>query len=92
MTGPAITPALWLLGLILTVPVSSGAEAATSDEVIKMEPFNVTAYGGKIPILDGFTGKDYKGNNDVVFHFAASSRMSSPSNFRTPRKFMRSTC
>ena len=37
-----------------------------------MEAFNVTAYNGKIPIIDGFTGKDYRGDNDVVFNFAQS--------------------
>ncbi len=37
-----------------------------------MEPFNVTAYRGRIPIVDGFTGKDYQGSNDVVFNFAQS--------------------
>jgi hypothetical protein len=42
------------------------------EEVVKMEAFNVTAYNGKIPIIDGFTGKDYRGDNDVVFNFAQS--------------------
>jgi hypothetical protein len=61
-----------LLGLALAVLLPLRAAEPAGDEVVKMEPFNVTAYGGKIPILDGFTGKDYQGNNDVVFNFAAS--------------------
>ncbi|MEO6246249.1 MAG: hypothetical protein ABIQ12_12515, partial [Opitutaceae bacterium] len=48
------------------------AQDAAGDDVIKMEAFNVTAYNGKIPIVDGFTGKDYQGDNDVVFNFAQS--------------------
>jgi hypothetical protein len=72
MPASAITHALIVLGLTLTASFTFGAEDAAGDEVVKMEPFNVRAYGGKIPIIDGFTGKDYKGNNDVVFNFAAS--------------------
>ncbi len=63
---------LLVFGLTLALSGMRGAEQVASDEVVKMEPFNVTAYGGKIPIIDGFTGKDYKGNNDVVFNFAGS--------------------
>lgn len=61
-----------LLGLIVALAPILRAQEPASDEVIKMEPFNVTAYRGKIPIVDGFTGKDYQGNNDVVFNFATS--------------------
>jgi hypothetical protein len=61
-----------ILGLGLAALLPLRAAEPSGDEVVKMEPFNVTAYGGKIPIIDGFTGKDYKGNNDVVFNFAAS--------------------
>ena len=61
--------ALWLM---LMVVVGLRGEEPASDEVVKMEPFNVTAYNGKIPIIDGFTGKVYEGNNDVVFNFAKS--------------------
>ena len=72
MPVSTIKHALIMLGLTLTVSFTLRAEDAAGDEVIKMEPFNVTAYGGKVPIIDGFTGKDYTGNNDVVFNFAAS--------------------
>ncbi|MCX6873776.1 MAG: hypothetical protein NTW21_08205 [Verrucomicrobia bacterium] len=72
MPVSTIKPVLFVLGLTLTVPFTLRAEDAAGDEVVKMEPFNVTAYGGKIPIVDGFTGKDYTGNNDVVFNFAGS--------------------
>lgn len=65
-------PAALLLGLALTATPGPGAEAPATDEVVKMEPFNVTAYKGKIPLVDGFTGKEYTGDNDVVFNFARS--------------------
>jgi hypothetical protein len=58
--------------LTLTVVLTFRAQDSAGDEVVKMEPFNVTAYNGKIPIIDGFTGKDYRGDNDVVFNFAQS--------------------
>lgn len=64
-----------LLGLMVAAAITVGAQDApdpAADEVVKMEPFNVTAYSGKIPIIDGFTGKDYRGDNDVVFEFAKS--------------------
>jgi len=48
------------------------AQEPAGDEVVKLEPFNVTAYHGRIPLIDGFTGKDYQGSNDVVFNFAQS--------------------
>jgi hypothetical protein len=60
------------LGLALAAPLALRAQEPAEDEVVKMEAFNVTAYKGKIPIIDGFTGKDYKGDNDVVFNFAQS--------------------
>lgn len=60
-----------LLALAVGQPARAAEEPA-GDEVIKMEAFNVSAYHGKIPIIDGFTGKDYKGENDVVFQFAQS--------------------
>jgi hypothetical protein len=41
-------------------------------EVVTMEAFNVTAYGGQIKIVDGFTGKEYRGDNPLVFDFAES--------------------
>jgi hypothetical protein len=62
---------LWL-GLALAISSNIRAQEPAADEVVKMEPFNVKAYNGKIPIIDGFTGKDYRGDNDVVFNFAES--------------------
>ncbi len=70
MRFPIRRSAALALGLLLTAVPGPGAEEPATDEVIKMEPFNVTAYRGKIPILDGFTGKEYTGDNDVVFNFA----------------------
>ncbi len=64
-----VIAALWLT---LMVPLTQRAQEPAADEVVKMEPFNVTVYRGKIPIIDGFTGKDYMGENDVVFNFAQS--------------------
>ena len=55
---------------MLSLPATLRAQDPAGEEVVKMEAFNVTAYHGKIPIIDGFTGKDYKGENDVVFNFA----------------------
>ncbi|MDO8544677.1 MAG: hypothetical protein Q7S40_29905 [Opitutaceae bacterium] len=73
MPAPIKKHAILLLGLTLTTAlVVAAEEPAGGDEVVKMEPFNVTAYHGKIPIIDGFTGKDYTGDNDVVFNFAQS--------------------
>lgn len=60
------------LGLVLAASLPLPAQEAAGEEVVKMEAFNVTAYNGKIPIIDGFTGKDYTGENDVVFSFAKS--------------------
>lgn len=40
--------------------------------MVMMEAFNVSAYGGKIPIIDGLTGKTYRGDNQVVFDFATT--------------------
>ncbi len=42
------------------------------DDALMMDAFNVTAYGGEIPIIDGLTGKKYQGDNQVVFDFALS--------------------
>ncbi len=63
-----------LVALWLTLMASSTlrAQESAGEDVVKMDAFNVTAYSGKIPIIDGFTGKDYKGDNDVVFNFAQS--------------------
>ena len=66
---PALTHrcALVALGLDLIGAATLAAqEPPAGDDVVKMEAFNVTAYNGKIPILDGFTGKDYEGSNQLV--------------------------
>lgn len=60
------------LGLSLLALPARPAQEPAADEVVRMEPFNVKAYKGKIPILDGFTGKEYTGSNDVVFNFAGT--------------------
>lgn len=65
-------PAFLVFALAWTAARALGAQDTADDEVVKMEAFNVTAYHGKIPIIDGFTGKDYRGENDVVFNFAES--------------------
>lgn len=66
MTGLAV------LGLMLARSSTLRAQDSAGEDVVKMEAFNVKAYHGKIPIIDGFTGKDYKGDNDVIFNFAQS--------------------
>lgn len=66
---PLAAVVCWLPLLVVS---AIRAEEPAGDEVVRLEPFNVTAYKGKIPIIDGFTGKDYTGSNDVVFGFAAS--------------------
>jgi hypothetical protein len=59
------------LGVCLSLKAQDSA-APADDTIVMMEAFNVSAYGGKIPIIDGLTGKDYRGNNQVVFDFATS--------------------
>ena len=59
MPAPNRHHLLVALGFALLVAATLRAqEPAAGDEVVKMEAFNVTAYNGKIPIIDGFTGKD----------------------------------
>jgi hypothetical protein len=65
-------PVRFALGLAVTVAWTLRAQEPAVEETVKMEAFNVTAYHGKIPLIDGFTGKDYTGDNDVVFQFAQS--------------------
>jgi hypothetical protein len=60
------------LGISLVGAFTLRAQETAGADVVQMEPFNVTAYGGKIPLIDGFTGKDYAGSNEVVLKFAAS--------------------
>jgi hypothetical protein len=64
--------ALLVIWLLVTTALTIRAQESAGDEVVRIEAFNVTAYNGKIPIIDGFTGKDYRGDNDVVFNFAQS--------------------
>jgi len=72
MPPPARPPSLLVFSFALTLPVTLTAEdtAEISDGIVMMEAFSVSAYGGKIPIIDGFTRKDYLGENQVVFDFA----------------------
>ncbi len=72
MPGPTHRSALVALGLALSGAVTLSAQSPAGDDVVKLDAFNVTAYHGKIPIIDGFTGKDYEGTNEVVFSFAQS--------------------
>ena len=53
-------------------PTHAQETEITADETVMMEAFNVTVYGGKIPIRDGFTGKTYEGDNQLVWDFANS--------------------
>ncbi len=73
MPRPIQHRAAALMGwLALLVAANLPAADPAEDEVIEMAPFNVTAYHGKIPIIDGFTGRDYRGDNELVFNFAQS--------------------
>ncbi|MBT5901474.1 MAG: hypothetical protein HOH58_05130 [Opitutaceae bacterium] len=42
------------------------------DDALMMDAFNVSVYGGEIPIIDGISGKKYKGDHPVVIDFALS--------------------
>ncbi len=70
MSAPIRNCALVAFWLTLAVSSPARAQEPAGDEVVKMEAFNVTAYHGRMPLIDGFTGKDYTGENDVVFNFA----------------------
>lgn len=61
-----------VLPLALLAPNLPAQDAPPEGNVIRLEPFNVTAYSGNIRIIDGFTGKDYEGTNPVVVGFARS--------------------
>ena len=64
-----------ILGRLLFVEsaiVRAQEAQAGEGEVVTMEAFNVTAYGGQIKIVDGFTGKEYRGDHPLVFEFAES--------------------
>jgi len=60
---------LWLL-LLALAPLR--AQDSASGKAIELEPFRVTVYSGKIPIIDGLTGKRYQGSNELVTQFAVS--------------------
>jgi hypothetical protein len=66
-----IALAFWLL-LAPSRLLPAEEEPVMSDNVVTMDAFNVAVYTGKIPIIDGFTGKDYAGQNELVFNFARS--------------------
>lgn len=63
---------LAVLCLALVLPAVLRAQETAGEGVVKLEPFNVAAYNGKIPLIDGFTGKDYEGTNVTVIKFAQS--------------------
>lgn len=65
---------VFLLSFTLILPVAMTAQDTEeiSEGIVMMEAFSVSAYGGKIPIIDGFTRKDYRGDNQVVFDFAST--------------------
>ncbi len=63
---------LAVLCLALVLPAVLRAQESAGEGVVKLEPFNVAAYNGKIPLIDGFTGKDYEGTNVTVIKFAQS--------------------
>ncbi len=62
------------MGLVFSgvVTLRAQAEEAGPDGVVTMEAFNVSAYGGRIKLVDGLTGKEYRGDHPVVFAFAES--------------------
>lgn len=65
------------IALLVCLSASISAHAQENDEflgdeALMMDAFKVTAYGGRIPIIDGLTGKKYTGENQVVFDFALS--------------------
>ena len=66
--------ALVLTILLSAVPTAGLGEdtTPTADEPVMMEAFNVNIYGGKIPLIDGLTGKPYDGDHPLLFDFASS--------------------
>ncbi len=62
------------MGLVFSgvVTLRAQAEEAGPDGVVTMEAFNVSAYGGRIKLVDGLTGKEYRGDHPVVFALAES--------------------
>lgn len=73
---PGVLPALFAFACLVAPPpaLSGGlrAQEPAGDGVVKMEPFNVAAYNGNIPLIDGFTGQDYEGTHVTVIKFAQS--------------------
>lgn len=72
LTPKQIAGALSLTLALFLPPVAAQDSAETAEGTVMMEAFNVTVYGGKIPIIDGFTGQRYEGQNEVVWDFANS--------------------
>ncbi len=72
MTAPLAKFLVAASCLALVAPMLLRAQEPAGEGVVKLEPFNVAAYNGKIPLLDGFTGKDYEGTNVTVIKFAQS--------------------
>ena len=66
-----LVPAL-IGGLLSLTSFAQNDDEFLGDEALMMDAFNVSVYGGEIPIIDGITGKKYKGDNQVVFEFALS--------------------
>ncbi len=59
--------------LLLSVPVAVIAQEEGSGDdvdVIMLPPIVITAYEGEIPVIDGFTGRDYSGSCEAVWEFA----------------------
>jgi hypothetical protein len=63
-----------LLGglLSLTGFAQNDDDEFLGDSALMMDAFNVSVYGGEIPIIDGISGKKYKGDHPVVIDFALS--------------------
>ena len=66
-----LIPAL-LGGLLSLTSFAQNDEEFLGDSALMMDAFNVSVYGGEIPIIDGITGKKYQGDNPIVFDFALS--------------------
>jgi hypothetical protein len=72
MLAPIHRTLLCPLGLALVAAWPLRAQEPPVEDTVRLEAFNVTAYHGKIPLIDGFTGKDFERENSVVFKFAQS--------------------
>jgi hypothetical protein len=72
MLAPIHRTLLGPLGLALVAARPLRAQEPPLEDAVRVEAFNVTAYHGQIPLIDGFTGKDFEGENRVVLKFAQS--------------------